>query len=175
MTTMMRKQKGKRRYNYISYIERRLQMLSDVKYTIDSYVGAGPLKLGMTRVEVRQVLDMYGEPTTRTGDPELSDYWPNSGIDVSYEDGRMDAIQFLGPVSPSYEGQALLGMNERTAIAWLKKRDPDAHIDGRDTDSLKLGISMWLREKRVTTVLVFRKGYWDADRESWRVETGRST
>jgi len=152
-------------------------------YEIEPYEGIGPIRLGMTREEIRAIfLEEDRKPATmkRGSDKQPADYYPTLGLFVYYRaPGVCEFVQMFGPPPtfftrgpssfqgpiflPTFQGRTLLGRPYRQTLAWLRKRDPATTEDGL---SLHLGMALYNGSvdghlNRVESVSIFVKGYYD--------------
>lgn len=137
--------------------------MGTVIYEIQPHVGAGDLKFNMTAQEIRTLLGADAETfklTPHTAHPV--DYFRSKGIVVHYDtQSKCEAIEFYGPDSPQLEQKRLLGIATKSAENWLEDADPDAQVDPPDITSEKLSTAFYVRDGKVTSVLVFRDGYFE--------------
>ncbi len=96
-----------------------------MRYVVVPCVGAGSLRLGMHRDEVRERL---GEPddTLVFDDPaESQDWWPDDGVSALYDaDGACIEIALYAPATAAVGGVRVLGGSADEARAALRALDP---------------------------------------------------
>lgn len=134
-----------------------------MSYEIESLVGVGSIKFGMSRDEIQQVVGIVPKqvklsPTDKTE----SDVFSSTGIIVEYDDTGCMSVQFSGPVMPTFEGKDLLSMTIEEACDWLESLDEETEIEDKaGCTSEALGISFYGPVDKVTSVLAFKEGYYD--------------
>jgi hypothetical protein len=91
-------------------------------FGIEPYEGVGPIRLGMTPVEIRKCVggDYRSFWKTSASDVE-SDHFIGRGIVAHYNSrGVCEAVEFGGTEIPTFRGQALLRVSLGGLINWLK-------------------------------------------------------
>jgi hypothetical protein len=137
------------------------------EHIIMSYVGVGPLKFGMTRQEVHQIL---GEPLSVDKSwysEELTEYWSENGLQLTYSetDERLLEIS-LYPNLPNVQlnGLKLFEVPGRYAFKVLHDWD-NAPLSRTGTSVfLKLGLAaggFLYDDDDTKSVTAFAKGRWD--------------
>jgi hypothetical protein len=136
-------------------------------YEIEPYVGAGPVRFGMTRDQVRKVLDSEVRPSKKSSSDIPADFFPLLGIFVDYKPpGMCQAVEFAGPASPTFEGQHLLGRPYGAMQRWIATIDPEVLLDDAGLKTKKFGFGLYAPavskgpERPVEGVLAFDKGYY---------------
>lgn len=104
------------------------------------YVGVGPVRFGMTRPEVRQLL---GEPFN------TYDYPDGSWVDIYYEleveyapDGACAGVFVSEPHRVEVLGYAPIGRPAHEVVAWLRREDPGLEAREDGLFSPRLGIKL---------------------------------
>jgi len=136
---------------------------------IEPYVSFGPLKLGMTRAEVRSSISATAEAFRKLpGDAALSDAFGSEGIYVYYDkDDVCEAVEVAAPSVPVLLGQHLVGRPFNRVREWFEKNDPGTAVDSAGLTSPKFGVGIYapsaLKDPAdpVESVMVFREGYYD--------------
>ncbi|NLP52484.1 hypothetical protein [Bacillus sp. RO1] len=126
------------------------------------YLSVGPLKINMKKDEIQKVIKE--EPKAfMTDEDEPAEHYVNAGLLVYYsEDGlTSNAFEFVGKSNPEINGICFLEMTEEKALETLRELDRSV-IEVADTHiSKKLGISLYMLNDRVESILVFENGYYD--------------
>ena len=128
---------------------------------INSYSSVGSLKLNMTKEEIQSQLNEV--PEYLQGEEEPTEYYKEAGVLVHYSQGRdiSRAFEFVNPSKPTINGVCFLNMKAKNALRILKELDSSV-IEVADTHiSEKLGVSLYILDDKVETVLVFEQGYYD--------------
>jgi hypothetical protein len=133
------------------------------------HVGAGPIRLGMTRAEVQSVL--ASTPRRFRRGPESSretDHFVARGVFAEYdEEGRCEAIELAAPAEPLFRGERLLGRPFAELLTWLRREESAVETDGAGLTCRSLGIGFYAPfaesepQEPVEAVIVFREGYYD--------------
>lgn len=139
-----------------------------MELNIISYVSIGPIKLGMTRSEIRNILNSKVTEFTKSQESEnTTDSFDELGIHVYYKDGDMcEAIEVFEPANPTFNGNILVGVPFMQVRELLQKHDKELSIDTDGIVSIQLGISLYINgveegNEPVEAVMVFEKGYYD--------------
>lgn len=139
---------------------------------IEPYVGVGPIRLGMTRDEVRCVLPVPAERFQKFRDAPPLYRVRNPSLMVHYDANDIcEAVELALPGSPTLLGRELLGQSFEALRDWFEQQDPDIGVDGDGLISKKLGVSLYAPASSgkphppVEGVIVFRRGYYEAPRE----------
>jgi hypothetical protein len=137
-------------------------------FPIHTYVGAGPLRFGMTREEVQAALGSTPKRFRRTPSGSESDHFTDGGVLVYYDhDGRCEAIEMDSRAAPNVNGRALVGLPFRDLLEWFTAADPGIETDGAGLISRGLGIALYAPAARkepddpVEAAMAFRRGYYD--------------
>lgn len=115
-------------------------------FKIQTFVGAGPIRFGMTRQEVRQSLPGPVDFFRRT--PEVvvaSDHFTELGVFVNYRlPDLVDSVEFGRPSNPIFGGVALFIVTVDQARKFLRSRDPQLEVDGAGFISHTLGVGAYV-------------------------------
>lgn len=138
-------------------------------YEIVPHVSVGPIKLGMTRGEVRHALNVPVEEYRKTQWSNLpSDAFDSLGIHVAYRLPDVCAfVECFGPVSPMFRGETFLGRPFDEVRRWFEEIDPAVFVDGTGLISRAFGIAIYapaaIKEPHepVEGVGIFEDGYYD--------------
>lgn len=136
---------------------------------IQPYIGIGAIRFGMTRQQVRQVINQPVESFLRHSTDELpTDYFENLGLYVEYKnEGICQAVEMAKPANPIWRGQAFLNLSFAEVKAWFETIDPRLEIDDTGLISYQFGIGIYapdceeMPEKTVEGLIVFEQGYYD--------------
>ena len=140
-------------------------------FLIKSFVGAGPIRFGMSQQEVRQLTLGPVRVFKRTPTQALpSDHFTDLGVVVEYKSpGVVEAIEFSEPANPIFNGFSLFGQDVNRVKAVLVGIDPNLEVDGEGFISHCLGVGVYAlkaddedwKPVKVLSVIVFEKGYYD--------------
>lgn len=136
-----------------------------------SYQSAGPILIGMTKEEVRNVMSEKPNDYHNIRGP-YTDYFEESNIFVYYtnEDGICEAIEFCEPTIALFNGKPINGIKFIEAMKWLEQFDSEIIYEKYvGLTSYKLGIGIYApnydevenKDEYVEAVIVFKKGYYD--------------
>ena len=128
--------------------------MEQVTFNIDPYIGAGPIKFGMTKAQVAKIL---GKPEhsgkTYTGRTDER----RGPIAIRYnKKGKVDEISFLDTVSVTFDGQDLF--NSPKGLKFLEtKEKPVSSYGFKIFFSLGIAVTGISKKKEEKTVSVFAK------------------
>lgn len=136
---------------------------------IEPYVGVGPIRLGMTRAQVRAVVPSPAhEFMLSPQSPSPTDAFDELGIHVEYSAQDVcEAVEMFKITSPTLFGRTLMGEDFEKLVLWLREMDPALEIDRAGLISKVLGIALYAPagpdepHKPVEAVLVFRRNYYE--------------
>lgn len=143
-------------------------------YPIEPYIRVGPIRLGMTVVEVRAAVDGDVHPFRKAPtDAWETDAFDSLGFHVSYKaPGVCATVEFGGETMPTWEGHPLLRRPFRDVHDVLQAADPALQVEDTGLTSLALGIAIYIEslvdwetntqnwEQDTEGVLVFERGYY---------------
>ena len=136
-------------------------------FTILSHLGVGPLRFGMKPAEIRALIRSRSEITDKASSKTPSDYFIRMGIFAYYNDhGHCHAIEFFGPVPPTFHGRPVLGRPYNEYEAWIRTMDPDLEPNGAGFTAHLCGIGVYAPAARnhpkdpIEAVIAFDKHYW---------------
>ena len=140
-----------------------------INLPIMSYVGAGPIRFGMTAAEVRRVVGTAYSTFKKTAASKmLTDAFHSEGIHVYYkEPGVCEAIEFGKPSRPTFRGTEMLGKPYDEVRAFLTTLDQEVEEDGAGLIAFSLGLGVYAPSAAkdvklpVEGVSVFEKGYYE--------------
>lgn len=135
-------------------------------FEITPYVGAGLIKFGMKREEVRKVFSEY-EPRV-FGENSSTDGYDELGISLDYDnkDGVI-ALVFYEPAQVVFKGIDLFKLSASEAYKLMASLDKDIAIDGDGLTSFKFGIDFYEPNYEeepslpVEATIIFKEGYYD--------------
>ncbi|QDD63073.1 hypothetical protein EJD96_02390 [Herbaspirillum seropedicae] len=137
------------------------------EHIIMPYVGVGPLRFGMTRDEVHQLI---GDPLSidkSGGSEELTEYWSNNGLQLTYSE--MDETLLEISLYPNLQnvqlnGLDLFGVPGTHAFKLLHDWDNAPLTIVGVSIFLKLGLAVngfFHDDDGAKSVTAFAKGRWD--------------
>lgn len=138
-------------------------------FDIKPYVGAGPLRFGMTRKQVEDVLGPPDKAKRTMFRNETQEFRRQSGLQIVYStsDETLVEISFYSNQSVSFEGMDVFHTPGKNVIKRL------AETDGKTLETvgilvfLHLGIAMtgFLQDEEPgqKSISVFAKGRWDSE------------
>jgi len=138
-------------------------------FTIKSFERVGPVKFGMSIMEVRRAIDspVHSFKKTQTSVME-TDAFPDLGVHVYYKlPGACEAIELGHPAKPSLQGHDLIGLPFSEILAWIHDLDTALQISDTGFKSFKCGIGVYAPyavtspKDPVQGVLVFERCYFD--------------
>lgn len=126
------------------------------------YVSAGLLKLNMKKREIQSIIDESPEAFTKW-EEEPAEHYVQSGIIVYYnEDGETsNAFEFVQNSNPTLNGVNYLTKKYATAKSLLRELDNEIVEDEDTIITFKYGISLYILNDKVESLLVFEEGYYD--------------
>lgn len=145
-----------------------------MEFVIKPYESVGPIKLGMKKEELRNVMPEKPEDG-HVIRGTYTDFFHKSVIFAYYteENGVCEAIEFCQPTTAIFEGKPINGVPFLEAMNWLKNFDSELKVEkGVGVTSYKLGIGLYAPnyfmdedhvdpDENVEAVIVFRRGYYD--------------
>src|SRR5688572_18222651 len=102
-----------------------------MEFTIEPYAGVLPIRLGMTRAEVRRLLGPEAPVTKKLFvSPLPRDTFRDTGVHVYYKDPDVcEAVELFSPSVPTLHGQPILGRPYNEVERWLQQLDPSSRRD----------------------------------------------
>jgi hypothetical protein len=137
---------------------------------IESYVGVGPIKFGMTRDQVCQSIGK--QPGQFLKGPEsviATDDFGDLGFHVYYKAAKedvCDAIEMFSPADPIFIEQQFINRPFDEILIWFKNLDPSVEIGDAGLTSYELGVGVYAGaiskncEAPVQSVIVFGRDYY---------------
>jgi hypothetical protein len=136
-----------------------------MRLNISPYIGAGPLRLGMTREQVRIAMSSAVREFSKSFTSHCkTDDFQDWNLHVFYKDEYVcNAIELFRGSNPFLHGISLLSTNYSSLLAEFRRRDPDLEIDASGLISRKLGVSLYAPQLEAPpeSVMVFERGYYD--------------
>lgn len=138
---------------------------------IRSRTGIGPIRLGMTREEVRRALGVpftgfWKAPSSEAPTDAFDEIPVHVHYDISY---RCEAVEVADPGAATFLGEELLGRPFEEVLAWLRGLDPDLEVDADGLTSRELGLGLYAPGNNketgipVEAVIVFADGYYERE------------
>lgn len=144
-------------------------MKLDVKLEIEPYQGVAGVQFGMSREQVRHVLDSSVQVFKKTAADNLdTDAFDELGMHVYYKqpDG-CEAIELAAPANPSFRGKALIGQPFNELCDWFRLIDPQIEVDETGLTSFEFGLGLYASfasqspNDPIEAVIIFQQGYYD--------------
>lgn len=143
-----------------------------MEFIIKPYESVGPIKLGMTKEEIRSVMPEAPRDSHYFFGGTYTDKFDQMRFFAYYtgEDGICEAIQFCAPSIAILEGKPINGGPFIEAKNWLENFDSELKEERFvGVTSNKLGVGLYAPDYYddedptipVEAVIVFRKGYYD--------------
>jgi hypothetical protein len=120
-----------------------------IVYDVLPRVGAGAIRLGMSRAEARRVLGVPVRSYPKVPGAPLTDTYFGADLQVAYDaDDRVQYIELNGPgaVDAVFHGRSLLMLPAEGVLAWMKRfaeYDPDDPEVGYSYIYPDLDLSVW--------------------------------
>lgn len=137
-----------------------------MKFEIHNHEGVGPIRFGMGRAEVREVLGGEFESSHR-GETPYDSYF-NCDYFVYYDKSeKVGAVEFTEAGYVTLGGVDLLGLSFAEMLEVIRSHDPEVKVGIEGFKSLNLGIGSYAPdgqdkpESPAETVIVFPRGYYD--------------
>jgi hypothetical protein len=139
-------------------------------FEIETFVGAGPIRFGMTPQEVRLSLPGPVRSFKRTPSVRVpSDHFLDFGVIVNYKTpAAVDSIEFSRTSNPSFRGVALFNTTVDQAKAFLQSQDPKLEVDSDGFTSHMLGVGVYAlmsdpghaEPEDMVSIIAFEEGYY---------------
>jgi len=108
------------------------------RFEVEPHVGAGPIKLGLSREELRRLMGAPFRTYSKAPGEPLTDTYFGTDLQVSYDaSDRVDYIELNGPrsINPTLRGRTLLFAPAEEVIDWMRG------VSDFDADNPELGYS----------------------------------
>ncbi|MFC5529503.1 hypothetical protein [Cohnella yongneupensis] len=134
---------------------------------IQSFKGVGQIRFGMTRNEVRNVIESDVQEFKKTPTSEsLTDAFDFCHVYYKQDD-TCEAIELFEPSIPIFQNEKLIGAQFKEVKKLFLLLDKDVEIDETGLTSYECGIALFVPslsrsgKEKVEGVFVFRQGYYD--------------
>jgi hypothetical protein len=147
-----------------------------MRLPIEPYLGVGPIRLGMSRAQVRTVVPSPSYEFKKFPEsPSPLDVYDEVGLHIHYTAADVcEAVEMFAPASPTLSGRTLVGEDFEKVVSWLREKDPALEIDRAGLKSRALGIALYAPagpdepHVPVEAVMVFRRNYYEDDEAARR-------
>jgi hypothetical protein len=144
------------------------------RFTVRSFDGVGPLKLGMRRDEVRRELNGKVEEFRKgPNSPTLSDFFAETMMVAYYDlEDRLEAVEFGDELVADWNGILLVGRPAKAIFDDVKQYSSKVEIDDDGVIFHDLGFGLyspgWLEgdSEMNEGVIVFKRSYYETHREN---------
>ncbi len=137
-------------------------------YEIETYKRVGPIHLGMTQTQIRNVLGGNVQSFVKNEyAPGDTDDFVDLGIHVHYSAKAIcQAVEFAGIAIPTFAGKPLLRVPFEGLVDLIKPLDSALEIDETGFISRLLGFGVYISSMEdcsdpTEAVIVFEKGYYE--------------
>ncbi len=132
---------------------------------IQSYSGIGPIKFGMSREEVRKVLNTSVKTFMKSpNSPMPTDSFADIHLHVYYDATGMTAVEIFPPANPVFMKYDLLKLPFSEAMVLFKSLDKNCEFDIYGLNSEQVGILYWHdlddKTKPADAVICFKRDYY---------------
>jgi len=139
-------------------------------YNIESYVGVGPVRFGMTTEQVRMAIGSPFRTFQKTKASKFpTDSFDGLGVHVYYApSGICEAIEMGRTARPQFNRIELFRLSFVDALHWLKNLDSLVETDNSGLTALGLGIGLYVPgvakddSLPIEGVIAFKRGYYGA-------------
>ncbi|WP_225206402.1 hypothetical protein [Novosphingobium huizhouense] len=128
--------------------------------------GLVSLPMSVAKARVREFFGGDHQAFMRSSGDTSSDYWPSLGVFAYYSaDDKLEALEFAGPVTPTFFEATLNNLSRKEAVAKLLDFDPNTLVEDDGAISKAAGLSVWSATKNpdepISSTVTFRAGYYD--------------
>ncbi|MFF2092525.1 hypothetical protein [Paenibacillus sp. NPDC058174] len=134
---------------------------------IDSLIGVGPIKFGMTKKEIRSVISSDVKEFKKTPTSEtLTDVFDFCHVYYKQDD-TCEAIELFEPAIPIFNNEKLIGVSFKEVKKLFLQLDKDVEIEETGLTSIKYGVALFVpslsrsEKEPVEGVFLFEQGYYD--------------
>ena len=138
-----------------------------MNFEIVPYVGAGCIKLGMERAEIRKCFNnIYRESKKSSSTGNTSDVFDCCYVYYKEQD-TCEAIEFFGEAQATIDGKIMLGEPYSRVKNMFEAIDNSISFGDSGFTSFKYGVGVYAPfaqdepDEPVESVIVFEKGYYD--------------
>jgi hypothetical protein len=140
-----------------------------MEFIIHPRQGIGPVRLGMSRQEIRTILSEPPDTFRRNKFSEVdTDYFVSIGIMADFDaDDRCNFITAVSEARPTFQNRPIVGVPHDQCETWFRQLDPGLEVADVGLTSRKLGICLYApgvderASSPVECVHVFADGYYD--------------
>ena len=140
-----------------------------MEFIIHPRQGIGPVRLGMSRQEIRTILGVPPDTFRQNQFADTdTDYFVSIGIMADFDAGeRCNFITAVSEARPTFQNRPIVGVPHDQCEAWFRQLDPGLEVGDVGLISRKLGISLYTSSVKkcpsgpVECVHVFADGYYD--------------
>lgn len=136
-----------------------------MKFDIIPYVSAGPIKIGMHREAVHQVLRSNNISTPQEELDANTEGFESIGLQVEYENDLCIAVIMTDPAICTWKDRHFLSHPQSSNFEWPKSLDKDATWIDADITSIINGITLYAdtkktdKESPTEAIMIFRYHY----------------
>ena len=136
-------------------------VVSVPEWIVQSFESLGPLRLGMSRTNVRLALDEIPREFEKGGDPNRVEAHSAVGVHAYYDgDGQLEFLEAFDPCRPVYVNVQLLGADATSVLARLSDLGLVGRADGEGGVWFDdHGFALFTPGEASEGVSVFRRGY----------------
>lgn len=138
-----------------------------IDFEIVPLKGVGVLTFGLPSNVVRRLLNCSYTTFKRTPEMEVPcDFFEDLGLFAYYKKtGELEALEFSGPISPTYIGESFLGRDVAKLTQTFQKLDPDLEVDSYGFVSHRFGLGVFtsgnvIEQSVVEGLIVFEEDYY---------------
>jgi hypothetical protein len=131
------------------------------EWRIEPFETFGPLRFGMTRLEVKNALNEEPREFPKGFSPNVVEAYNLAGVHAHYDaDERLEFIEAFSPAQPVYAGVDLLRADSSATVNDLALLGLSVRDDGQGGLWFdEHGFALYAPDGRTEGVSVFRRGY----------------
>jgi hypothetical protein len=137
-----------------------------VIFPVESYTGAGPVRLGMRVGDIEAALGQRAVLVDQGGEGPLATF-PGRGVHAEIAaDGHCTSIELMPPAVPVLDDHPLLGSPFAEVRDYLRTLDPGLEEDSSGLTSERLGVGVYAPmaadhpQRPAEGVIVFERDYY---------------